>query len=693
MRPWYREVLQESDPALRAEVVRALAEERRTRKRYHFENAGRVVEFRRGKGHVCGVLRPQKGGRGLHVLDQEGREINVRGSKIIDISTERVEARQRDEIVRILRDIDRRRETAKARVDLRTLWKVAREAGKKAWTLDELTELYFGEKAPPDSRAVLSRALEDGHWFTRDGREFAARPESVVEQRDKSAAQQQEDERRMQAWAGWLRRAADGKETGRPEGAGEAIALLEQVALRGEQAEEAAAAARLMKSAHLHGPLAAFEVLVQLGHWDPDENLELRRHQIPVEFAAEVTAKAEASGWRPEALKSRRWWGRHVYGFSHRGEGCDRAFSIRRTLFGYRVGVHLASPALLAEGDGTVDGAARERGVSLHLPERLIPMLPAAFGEKVRLTADELRPTLTLELRFSRSFELKGCKIRVRRVRPGQVLSWEEGDARLTTDKYWQRLRALALELRRKRQEGGALILPESEVELRLREGKVELRLVDGDAPARLVCEELAILANAAAGAFCVRHDISAVYRAAPPVKRVERGTVDERVWVHEQMQLMAKAGLQVAPGRHYELGVDEYAPISRPLHRYTDLLMHRQLVHFATGGKPRYVEEEMERVLVETAWARQAAGRIAGKTRRYWLLKYLEGLAGQEVEAVVLERRGNGYLVELGDCRWKGFVPGGRELWAVPGDRMRVKIARASARRDLLRLEEGERE
>ena len=689
MRPWYRDVLKEDDPALRAEIARVLLDQHSLRKNRAEEHVGRVIEFRRGKGHLCGVLRPQKGTQGWKVLDQEGKEKNIRGAKIIDISTERVEAEQRDEIVQVLRAISRRREAVKARLDLRTLWEVAGEAGERAWSLDELAELYFGEKADSDRRAALARGLDDGYWFIREEREFVARSAEVVAQSDRNVAQRKAKQQRLQEWATWLRSVADGKETERPEGAEEAIALVERAALQKE--EEAGITARLMERAHLHGPLAAFDLLVRLGHWSADENLELRRHRISVEFSEEVMVAAEAGGWRSEALKSRRWRGGQVYGFSRDGEECDRAFSIRRTLFGYRVGVHFASPALLEDEQGFIDGAARDRSSSVHLPERVIPMLPAPISSRCRLATSEHRPSLTVELRYNRRFELKSWKVRVRQVRPGKVLDWEEAERQLAEDRHWQRLHALALALRRRRQGEGALILPESRPELRVRDGEVELQMVDGDVPARQTCEELTIVANSAASAFCREHDIPAVYRVDEgAVEILERGVGEERVWVHEQVKLMSRAALQTEPSRHHGLGVEGYLPANQPLHRYTDLMMHRQLVCFCECGRPAYDKGEMERVLIDTAWARQATGRIAAEGRRYWLLKYLEAKMDEELDAVVLERRGASYLVELSECRLKRTVFGGRELWALPGDRMRVKIVRVSARRDLLRLEEA---
>ena len=72
----------------------------------------------------------------------------------------------------------------------------------------------------------------------------------------------------------------------RPVGAEQAITLLQRAALREDSPESAA----LMQAAHLHGAASAFDVLVRLGHWSRDENLELHRLRIPDEFPATLLA-------------------------------------------------------------------------------------------------------------------------------------------------------------------------------------------------------------------------------------------------------------------------------------------------------------------------------------------------------------------------------------------------------------------
>ena len=101
MRPWYREVIQRGDGAVRAQVAQALLQQRKPPAP---DYKGCVVEYLRG-GHLrCAVVRssPERS-RHWWILDHEGRESQLHRRKILDISRDRIESQERGEIARALR--------------------------------------------------------------------------------------------------------------------------------------------------------------------------------------------------------------------------------------------------------------------------------------------------------------------------------------------------------------------------------------------------------------------------------------------------------------------------------------------------------------------------------------------------------------------------------------------------------------
>tara|TARA_Y100000588_G_scaffold330423_1_gene367304 strand:- start:25 stop:765 length:741 start_codon:yes stop_codon:yes gene_type:complete len=223
-----------------------------------------------------------------------------------------------------------------------------------------------------------------------------------------------------------------------PANPAQVIAFLQETALFGKEGEHGQEASQLMRKAHLHGPHAAFEVVVKLGHWDEDENLAIHHNEVAVEFAAEVERAAMEVQWPAQAAASRRWWRGKVWGWAEANEACERAFSVRRTWRGYRVGIHIASLALLLASTGALYHAAFERGASIHAPGCLVPMLPAPVQYITGLTATERKPCLTIAVELDRRCAVKAYSLGVWKVQLNGHLTFRENqESAIPAYSYW----------------------------------------------------------------------------------------------------------------------------------------------------------------------------------------------------------------------------------------------------------------
>ena len=710
---WHREIFRSPDPDVRRAAAGYILAGRKPAS--GTPEAGCVIEFVKG-GHLrCGVVWPSTArGRSLLVVDAGGVEARIRRVKVVHQSTHRISMGRRTEALRALRRIDSRRDDLRDAIDMATLWEVALDTnggvgGDAAppWSLERLADLCYGSDETEDGRAALLRALDVGDWFTRRRSGWAPLSRQVVDRRAQDRLRRQQEERELEVDAAWLRAVADGKDCEPPPAAAEVLRLLERVCLSDGTGQEEGGerASQLMEKAHLHGPKAAFRVLVNLGHWKEDENLDLHRWGVPISFSDEAEAEASrlaqsALTWLPQAHRCRRvWWGRRaVVGFGEAdGEGtCERAFSVARTRRGYRVRAFYAAPALALEEGGVLDREAASRGVALRLPDQDIPLLPPALERKVRLSAAEARPSLSLEIYLDADLRLRRWKLRLRRVRPA-VVPVSEVPALVEADERGLGLMAsLASRLRTKRVSEGAVILP-PEPQLSVWGGDPRIA-PPGVGIAELIMEELNFLAAAAVGALCSAERVPAIYQvqdsplsSAPQgggeVSSAEGMVVDDAVTAHPLQRNLRWPQLQVEPAANEFLGLDQCVSATEPLNRHWDLVMQRQLLHMAAHRRPRYTDADLQGELLNTATARDAARRVTASGRRYWMVKHLEARVGGEVEAVVLERAGFGYVVLVDECFLKTYVPADRELWATAGDRVRLKVEQVSARRGEVRL------
>lgn len=141
---------------------------------------------------------------------------------------------------------------------------------------------------------------------------------------------------------------------------------------------------------------------------------------------------------------------------------------------------------------------------------------------------------------------------------------------------------------------------------------------------------------------------------------------------------------MSLAPGPHASLGLAAYIQVTSPLRRYQDLVMHRQIGAHIAGEAPPYDLEALQRIAATTERAEADARRAERARDDYWLLRYLEGRTGEEVEATVVETAPR-TIVQLDETLWERPMPSLKNMEA--GQRVRLWIERVNPRAGMLVL------
>jgi exoribonuclease-2 len=80
-----------------------------------------------------------------------------------------------------------------------------------------------------------------------------------------------------------------------------------------------------------------------------------------------------------------------------------------------------------------------------------------------------------------------------------------------------------------------------------------------------------------------------------------------------------------------------------------------------------------------------RTVSRVQYQRQRYWTLKYLEKKIGQKAEAIVLQKRRNGYLALITEVMLECQLPLSMGIDLKPEDLVQVTIQYVSARSDML--------
>lgn len=655
---------------------------------------GYLVEFFDQRRILCGIVLELKGER-LHVLAQTNREMTLARKRVLHACPSRVSPQlPRQQLLDLLEETARKREALKDSIQLEEVWELLAEENQ-ALTAKEMADLWFQETAP-DQVAALERALlEDSFLFKYKEERWVPNPPEVVAQLQENVQREQERLEEMEAAAVWLRAVWDRGKAPEPKGKAQLVELLRHMAVFGPEGPDYAQGKAYLEKARLPAPDAPFLLLVRLGVFQEDENLDLYRLEVPQEFAPEARDQAVRLQGQPlpDPYAAHRLDLTNINCFTIDGERTrdfDDALSLAETETGWRLGVHIADVSSLVQPHTLLDREAQERATSIYLPEHRLPMLPEEISEDIlSLLAGEERPALSFLVNLNPEAEILDWEIRPSRIRVQQRLTYQEVDGLLPQDPQLAALSRITTLLKERRlaQGGYELKLPEVWVAFTA-QGEVQVTVEDQETPARSLVAEAMVLANWLSARFLAEQGIPAIFRGQPePRETINRQEPKGLLELYRDRRRLSRVVMDLSPQPHWGLGLEHYTLATSPIRRYLDLVTHRQLLPYLCAAPPSYNQEELGQILTAIEPAMRRAGFLKTRRLRYWLLKYLAGQVGQKKEALVLEALPHRYRLLFPDIHLEVFLPAAATLKLNPGDLVLVRLERVNPREDQIKV------
>ncbi len=656
--------------------------------------AGNIVEYIDRRKIVCAVVLEARNGR-LRLLNENNRELKMSAGRLAHGSAAPLTPGiGRDRMVEALREAaDRRRALAES-VDVVELWEVLHEEGE--WIdLATMTEFAFPEAADADHAAAVVRAFFQNRLFFKfSGDQFFPHTEAQVARLRTRAEAEARRARLIESGAAWVRSAREaGGPLPDPDPEGEAdryVEILRSFYLLEKESPHAETAREIMTRAELDGPEAIFDLLVTLGVWNRDENVDRMRLEIPVEFSAAAEAAAESAARRPLPSGEDRRDLTDLRTFTIDGQATrdyDDALSVESVGGRIRIGVHIADVGHFVARDDALDREALTRGSSIYMPDQRIPMLPHRLAEgECSLRAGEIRPAITTRIDLDPSGEVVDFDVFPSRIRVTDQITYFDVNAAADTDPDLRAMHEAARRFRKRRLGDGALQISLPEINLWFDEaGKLVVNRVNRESPSRVLVSEIMIMANWLKARFLAERGLPAVFRSQPaPRERLysEDGGSLFQNWM--QRKLVSRFVLSPHPERHAGLGLDAYLTGTSPIRKFFDLVTQRQ-IRSVFGLDSAYAEEEINKITQALETPMRNVFRLQNRRKRYWLLRHLEGRMGEKLEGVVLTRRRNGYQILLPEIMMETGLPavGGFNLKAE--DMVQVTVQHVDARRDVL--------
>ncbi len=638
------------------------------------------------------VFRYRKGLRiGIHLeTTQSKARVATEKDRAFTVPSENLiySTRRRAEDQGELKAFARRVEELASAIDLEELWELVRDESG-SFALEELSELYWDGETSPDRDAALIWHLNSDAcpYFDEAGERYRPVAEDVVSEHKERLRRQADEAAEERGFLLWLSGESD--ELAPESMSARQRSRLERIldfVVNGDEAHQSAWAKAFLARIRKGGDPRrfAFDLLVSRGVLGADENLDLRRCDVPVGFPEEATAAAAAYDPRaalgdPERLDLRD---REV--FSVDGESTtdvDDALSLRRVDDGYELGIHITDlSAAVAQGDA-LDRVARSRLVSFYFPEVRIPMLPESLSSgSASLLAGEERPVLSLLVRFDRELRPIGAELVRGRIVNRHQLTYDQVDAFLGGESHpltegIEIVGRIAELCRQRRIAAGAIELDRPEVSIEVDDtGEVRVECRSRETRANRLVSEMMILYNVEVAKQSIERSLPFVYRTQPAATQPPPEGASDAYGRYLFFKGVAPSQFSLEARPHHLLGVEHYSQVTSPLRRYIDMVAQRQIVHALRTGAAEYAPAELGMVVHEADERLRELGRLEFARQRYWLLKYLAGRRGETFEACVLDVRDRDCLVELDGYGLRAPAAPAGEV--KPGDRVTVEVS-----------------
>lgn len=653
--------------------------------------SGNVVEFIDSQKIICAVVLDIKKMR-LRLLTEYNRETKLSANRLAHKCNHHLDLTMgRDRLVESLKKIVQRRKELIKKVNIEELWEVLNT--EQEWIdLATMTEFCFPQAPNGDHESAVMRAFFHNRlYFKFNADRFF--PNSI-DKVNQLLSQEAEIDRKNQIitkGAQALNASAAGKISRQPEDLKEISDILKSYYLFEKESPHYELGKAIIDKSGADSKDVIPKMMVQLGVWEENQNLDLLRFDVPTDFSEKVNqaATACAAGSFDKEIANRKDL-THLSLITIDGQSTldfDDALSIENHDDHYVIGIHIADVGhYIAKGDA-IDQEAVNRGSSIYMPDRKISMVPACLSDDLcSLRKDQLRPAISTMIRITSKAKVLSYEIFASVIKVKHQLTYFDVNAVADHDPAIRAFTQIAKNFREKRISQGALQISLPELNIWLNENNEPmLNRVNRESPGRLLVSEMMILANWLTARFLAEHQIPAIFRSQPdPRERLlseDEGTLFQN-WM--QRKHLSRFVLDSKPDSHSGLGLEAYVTATSPIRKYFDLVTQRQIRSTLDLESP-YSKKEIDRIIQLLQQPMSHVGRIQYRRNRYWLLKYLEGKIGQKEEAIVLGRRRNAHQVLLKEYLIECSLPLQNGYNLKPEDLIRVTIQHVNAHKDIL--------
>lgn len=430
----------------------------------------------------------------------------------------------------------------------------------------------------------------------------------------------------------------------------------------------------------------------------------VRGYDLPVEFSEKImhqvenVAKEVSNPDMAGRMDIRDWQMVTIDG--EEAKDLDDAVSLTMDAENYVLGVHIADVTNYVQEHSALDIEALDRGTSVYLVDRVIPMLPHRLSNGIcSLNAGENRLALSCIMIIDRKGRVIDHKIAETVINVDRRMSYtsvkkildDRDEAEMKEYEelvpMFEKMKELAAILRKKRMSRGSIDFdfPETKILLDEKGKPVEIKPYDRNVATKII-EDFMLIANETVAQDYFWQEIPFVYRTHenPDEEKIRKlstlinnfgyslhiaqdevhpkelqkllmkidGTPEEALISRLTLRSMKQAKYTTENTGHFGLATSYYCHFTSPIRRYPDLQIHRIIKENLRGKMSAKRLDHYEKILPEVAKHSSEMERRADEAERETdklkKAEYMESHLGEVFEGVISSVTNWGLYVEL---------------------------------------------